>query len=174
MSEELNDVEPSFFGPHNLPFKMPKEFDDPKFHVLLAQFGQMNDSVNQMHETLSKYLANTRTALNTQIVEVGRGQADGSGTFGFNAQTSDLEIITAFYAYFPLTATDITLTFGSKGDQLNQSSTLPIAPGFSNIQGMNYRVRRPYRTLTWGNVQATDAPFIVLFGHAAPTIGVLH
>jgi len=146
---------------------LPKELKDPRLQLLCGRMHEVEKAVDRVDHTLQRFVARTNDLLDTQVIEIGKG---AGGTFSFDAQTDDLEIITGFYAQFPLTAQNITLTFGMRGDAFVSDVQLPLPAGFSNVTDMNLIIRTTHRTVTWDD-DSTDPGFICLFGYTASKPG---
>jgi len=159
----------SLFGTAKNKVKTAPE-DRADFRILHNDLSVLTQAIQANTDTLSDFITNQTALLDSFITEVGTCPTEniGTGSFSFNAQTADIELVTGLYAWFPTTATNCQVSLGSVN--------LPLAPGWSQLVDIQLLADRVKRVVTWDNEQATDAPFVVLFTRPAPggIPGTLH
>lgn len=143
----------------------PKEAESGyRTDKLEALLEALSGSMRDYHKTLTDYLCREYALLDTYLVE-GSGVQNrypnlGQQPWDFSAQTHDVELVTWLMAFFPGTATNPTL-------QLDDH-IIPLPAGAFTSIPMSLPVRNHRRRIAWGNVQATDQPFILLTARPAP------
>lgn len=136
--------------------------DQQALQQVAAQVAAMNDAVTKQTNMLAEFLKRETELLNTFLIEGGTCPSVGTGATPWTiaAQTGDVEVITSIVTKFPNTATGIILQLDDIAFQL--PTGVFISPP------LQIPVRKNIRSVTWGNAQATDQPFVLLCARPAP------
>ncbi len=132
---------------------------------IVASLQQLVEATERQNETLKTFLQQQNDLLGSFLVEGGTLPSGQTSPWTIDAQTGDVEIVTAIYSFFPAGATVISITLD---DMVMQ---LPV--GAFSSPGLAIPVRSNERIVRWtGNV----TPFVVICARPAPSAvpGILH
>lgn len=134
--------------------------DNPALRIIHNDMQVLTKSLDNNVAAITAFAETQSAMLATYITEVGKPLSAGLGTYTFDAQTADIELVVGLYAWFPDTVTNAEIDLGTV--------QLPLAPGWSQLVDINLLADRVTRRVSWDNVQPTDTPFVVLFTRPAP------
>lgn len=142
----------------------PEDFSAKfKYKDIRNLLQQLLHTQQEMPKLLAHYLAEQAAEANTFLHEGDRGQLDTTaGTYTFDAQTHDLEIITTILVRLPTTVTNPVLEFE------NGDITIPLVAGYTFLQDLQIPVIRTERLVTWGNPLTTDTISVLVLARPAP------